>query len=274
MTPGTIRTGVGGWTYEPWRDNFYPADLPKARELDYAVNHLGTIEINGTFYRTQTPATYAKWRDAAPEGFVYAVKALQYCVAKKKLAEAEESIGRFLSSGLSELGDRLGPILWQFRETRQFDPDDIAAFMAMLPARIDGVRTRHVVEVRHESFACPEFVALARRHGVGIVVAAHDKHPMIADPTADFMYARLMQSQEDVPTGYGPDELDRWAGIARMWSEGQCPAELTYVTDGDVTGENAADGSARDVFIYFISGAKLRNPAAAMALADRLANPA
>ncbi len=264
MTQGAIRTGIGGWTYEPWRGTFYPADLPQAKEPDYAVRHLRTIEINGTFYRTQTPATFAKWRDAAPEGFVYAVKALRYCVAKKKLAEAEESIGRFLGSGLSELGDRLGPILWQFRDTRRFDADDIAAFFALLPGAIDGVKARHVVEARHESFACAEFVALARKHDVGIVVADHETHPQIADPTADFVYARLMRTREDVPTGYDAAELDRWAEIATAWARGERPEGLNYVTD------QPAEGKARDVFVYFIAGAKVRNPAAAMALAERV----
>lgn len=262
---GTIRTGIGGWTFEPWRGTFYPADLPKAKEADYAVSHLGTIEINGTFYRTQTPATFAKWRDAAPGGFVYAVKALQYCVAKKKLAEAEDSIGRFLGSGLTELGDKLGPILWQFRETRKFDAEDIAAFLSLLPAKIDGLPIRHVLEVRHESFACAEFVELARKQGVGIVIADHEKHPQIADLTADFVYARLMRTEEDIVTGYDGAGLDRWAGIAKAWSSGEQPEGLSYVT-----GMPAAK-TPRDVFVYFISGAKVRNPAAAMALAERLA---
>jgi len=261
---GTIRTGIGGWTFEPWRGVFYPADLPKAKELDYAVRHLSTIEINGTFYRTQSPSTFAKWREAAPDGFVYAVKALQYTVAKKKLAEAEDSIGRFLASGLSELGDKFGPILWQFRETRKFDPDDMAAFLAMLPAKIDGVSARHVLEVRHESFACAEFVELVRKHQAAIVIADHEKHPQIADLTADFVYARLMRSQEDVPTGYDAADLDRWAGVTKDWAAGQQPGGLNYVTG------TPADKKPRDVFAYFISGAKERNPAAAMALAERI----
>ncbi|MBN8817771.1 MAG: DUF72 domain-containing protein [Sphingomonas sp.] len=259
-----IRTGIGGWTYEPWRGTFYPADLPKAKEADYAVRHLGTIEINGTFYRTQTPATYAKWRDAAPDGFVYAVKALQYCVAKKKLAEAGESIGKFLASGLSELGDKMGPILWQFREHRQFDAEDIAAFLAMLPTAIDGVPARHVLEVRHESFACPEFVALLRKHEAAVVVADHETHPQIADLTADFVYARLMRSQMSEPAGYDDAGLARWAGIAKGWANGQRPEGLRYVTD------TPTDGTPRDVFAYFIAGAKERNPAAAIALAEQV----
>ncbi len=264
MTTGTIRTGIGGWTYEPWRGAFYPENLPKTKEQDFAVNHLQTIEINGTFYRTQTPATYAKWRDTAPNGFVYAVKALQYCVAKKKLAEADESIARFLGSGLTELGDKLGPILWQFRDTRKFDADDIAAFLALLPVKIDGVPVRHAIEARHESFACPEFVDLARKHGAAIVVADHIERPMIADPTADFIYARLMSSEMSERDGYDAKALDRWADVARQWAKGERPDDLTYVTDAP------ADKKPRDVFAYFISGAKVRNPAAAMALAKRL----
>ncbi len=261
---GKIRTGIGGWTFEEWRGPFYPDDLPKAKEIDYAVNHLGTIEINGTYYRTQTPATFAKWREAAPAGFVYGVKALRYTVMKKKLADAEESIGKFLNSGVSELGDKLGAISWQFMETRKFDPDDIAAFLAMLPDRLDGVGLRHVLEVRNETFACAEFVELARKHNVAIVVAEHEKFPMIADQTADFVYARLMQSREEISTGYDEAGLDRWAEIAKSWAKGETPEGLTYVTDAP------ADGKARDVFAYFISGAKVRNPAAAMALAERL----
>ena len=262
---GTIRTGIGGWTFEPWRGTFYPETLPKAKELGYAVNHLTTIEINGTYYRTQTPRTFAGWRAAAPEGFIYAVKALRYAVMKKKLAEAEDTIQRFLASGLSELGDRLGPILWQFMETRRFDPDDMAAFMAMLPAAIDGVPMRHVVEVRHESFACAEFVDLARKHKVGIVVADHPEHPMIADLTADFVYARLMQGREDIPTGYDEAGLSRWANIAKDWAKGHRPEGLTYVTDAP------ADNKPRVVFAYFISAAIVRAPQAAMALAERCA---
>ena len=261
---GTIRTGIGGWTFEPWRGTFYPADLPKAKELDFAAQHLRTIEINGTFYRTQSPGTFARWRDAAPEGFVYAVKALQYAVAKKKLAEAEDSIARFLASGLTELGDKLGPILWQFRETRKFDPEDITAFLAMLPASIDGVTVRHVLEVRHESFACAQFVEMARKQGVGIVIADHETHPQIADLTADFVYARLMRSQEDVPKGYDAAGLDHWTEIARGWASGAQPEGLTYVTDAP------AEKRPRDAFVYFIAGAKVRNPAAAMALAERV----
>lgn len=261
---GTIRTGIGGWTFEPWRGPFYPADLPKSKELDYAVRHLGTIEINGTYYRTQSPATFAKWRAAAPEGFVYAVKALRYAVMKKRLAEAEESITRFLHSGLTELGDTLGPILWQFMETRHFDADDIAAFFAMLPDRLDGVALRHAVEVRHESFACPGFVQLARKSGIGIVVADHPSHPLIADLTADFVYARLMRSEEDNATGYDPAGLDHWAGIARQWAQGHQPADLPTLAA-------PAEEQPRDVFAYFISGAKVRNPAAAMAMAELIA---
>lgn len=263
MNIGVIRTGIGGWTFEPWRGSFYPADLPKTRELNYAAKQLRTIEINGTFYRTQTPRTFAKWREAVPEGFVFSVKALRYTVMKKKLAEAADSIDRFLHSGLTELGDALGPILWQFMETRRFDPEDIAAFLEMLPATLDGVPLRHALEVRHESFACRDFVDLARKHGVAIVVADHPSHPQIADLTGSFVYARLMQTREEVATGYDDAQLDRWADIAGNWAKGERPNGLDYVSDAP------ADGQPRDVFAYFIAGAKARNPAAAMALAER-----
>ena len=161
---GEIRVGIGGWTFEPWRGSFYPKGLAHAKELAYASSKLTTIEINGTLYRTQTPATFAKWRKEVPDGFVFSVKGPRYVVQKRVLAEAGESLGFFLKSGITELGDRLGPILWQFAPTKKFDAADFAAFLAMLPAKLDGLRLRHAVEVRHPSFATPQFIALLRQH--------------------------------------------------------------------------------------------------------------
>ena len=261
---GAIRTGIGGWIFEPWRGAFYPDGLRQADELKYAAAHLGTIEINATYYRLQKPESFAKWRDAAPAGFRFAVKASRYCTNRKVLAEGEDSVARFLGQGLVELGEKLGPILWQFAPTKRFEPEDFAAFLDLLPAEHGGVALRHALEVRHESFVCAEFVELARRHGVAIVYADHPEYPAIADLTADFVYARLQQSREAVATGYDADALDEWARVARSWAKGHAPEGLDYVC----AKEPPADG--REVFVYFISGAKVRNPAAAMALAERV----
>lgn len=242
---GAIRTGIGGWTFAPWRGIFYPEELPHARELDHAASRLGTIEINGTYYRTQSPASFAKWRRSVPDGFVFSVKATRYAVMKKRLAEAGESVERFIGSGIAELGPALGPILWQMLPTRRFEP------------------LRHAVEVRHQSFACADFVEIARRHGVAIVVADHADYPLIADATADFMYSRLMRGRDDIVTGYDEAGLDRWAGIARDWAAGRDPG-LPLLAE-------PAPSRPRDVFAYVIHEGKVRAPAAAMALAERVA---
>lgn len=265
---GAIRIGVGGWTYEPWRDGvFFPKGLSHAKELEYAARQLSSIEINGTYYRTQTPATFAKWAGQTPDRFVFSVKALRYTTNRKVLSEAGESVGKFLGSGLVELGDKLGPILWQFAPTKRFEPQDFGGFLALLPQSQDGVRLRHALEVRHDSFRDPAFVELARRYGAAIVFAHSDKYPAIADLTADFVYARLESTREAVETGYTAEELDRWAQVARGWSRGEAPDGLDYAAG------SKGDGHARDAFVYMISGAKVRAPAAAMALIARLETP-
>ncbi|HUK11213.1 MAG TPA: DUF72 domain-containing protein [Stellaceae bacterium] len=243
---GKIHIGVGGWTYEPWRGVFYPKGLSRARELEFASRRLTSIEINGTYYSTFKPASWAKWRDETPPGFVFSVKASRYCTNRRELATAGESIGRFIGQGLSELRDRLGPVNWQFMGSKKFDAEDLDAFLKLLPREISGLPLRHAIEVRHASFASERFYELARRHNAAIVFADDDDFPGIDEPTADFTYARLMRTQEDIETGYGAADLDRWAARARAWS------------------------SRGDVFVYFISGAKLRAPAAAMALIERL----
>ena len=259
-----IHVGIGGWTYEPWRGSFYPPGLPHARELEYAGQQLTAIEINATYYGLQKPASFEKWAAATPPGFVFSVKASRYCTNRRVLAEAGEAVEKFLGQGLTRLEDKLGPILWQFMPTKRFDQADFAAFLALLPDSRDGVTLRHAVEVRHESFRDPAFVALARDHGVAIVFADHAEYPAIADPTADFMYARLQQSREDEPAGYGDGALDRWAAIARAWEKGERPPTLDYLTP---PGEDVA---SRDVYLFIISGAKVRAPAAAKALIERL----
>jgi uncharacterized protein YecE (DUF72 family) len=261
--PGTIRVGVGGWTFDPWEGTFYPAKLAKARQLHYAASALTTIEINGTYYRTQTAATFAKWAADTPAGFVFALKALRFTTSRRVLAEAGESVGKFLASGLTELGPKLGPILWQFAPTKKFEPDDFAAFLDLLSPVVDGVRLRHAVEPRHISFRDPAFVELCRARGIAVVYARSPDYPEIADQTADFVYARLQQSREEEALGYPPEELDRWAEVCRSWARGEAPDGLDYV--------GAPQPSvARDVFCYFISGAKVRNPQAAMALIERV----
>lgn len=262
--PGPIRVGIGGWTYEPWRGAFYPDKWPHKRELEYASRHVTAIEINGTYYSTFKPASFAGWRDTAPDGFVFAVKASRFCTNRKVLAEAGESIARFCGQGLVELGDKLGPILWQFMATKAFDADDFGAFLRLLPGRQDGVALRHAVQVRHESFGCAEFVAMARAAGVALVHADSADYPAIADVTGPFVYARLEQAEDSIETGYAPAALDRWADAARTWAAGGQPAGLPYV------GEGAPANEPRETFVFFINGAKVRAPGGARALIERL----
>ena len=244
-----IRVGVGGWTYEPWRNNFYPEGLAQGRELEYASRKLTAIEVNGTYYSTFKPATFAKWRGETPEGFMFSLKANRFATNRKLLATAGESIERFVGSGIGELGDKLGPIVWQFMPTKQFDAGDFEAFLALLPKAVNGRALRHALDVRHESFDTPEFLTLARKYGCVAVHTDSDKFPAIVDAQAPFAYIRLMRSEAALPTGYPETMLDQWAKGARAWAVGD---------------------SQRDVFVYFINGAKERAPAAAMALLDRL----
>ena len=259
----SIKVGVGGWTFEPWRGVFFPDKHAQARELEYASRQLTSIEVNGTFYSTMKPATFRKWAEETPDDFVFSLKASRYAVNRKLLATAGESIERFVTSGISELKSKLGPILWQFAGTKKFEPDDFAAFLDLLPTNVDGLPLRHVVEPRHESFRVPEFIELARAKKVAVVFAESDDYPMIPDLTADFVYARLQCSVEDVETGYDAKALDRWAEVAKSWAKGGAPEGFPYVHPAQ------PEASARDVFVYFISGAKVRNPAAAMALIER-----
>jgi len=263
---GTIRVGVGGWTYAPWRGVFYPKGLAHARELAYASRHLTSIEVNGTFYRTQTPATFAKWAREVPDGFVFSLKGPRYAVNRRVLAEAGDSIARFLDSGPLALGDRLGPILWQFAPTKKFDEADFGAFLELLPPKLDGKTLRHVVEVRHASFCTPAFVALLRRFSVPAVYAEHATYPAIADVTGDFVYARLQKGKDSVKTGYPPKALEAWAKRAKTWAAGGAPADLACIGPAP-----RAAKRPRDVFLYVIHEGKLRAPAAAEALIERLA---
>ena len=259
-----IRIGVGGWTYEPWRGVFYPADLVQKRELEYASGKLTSIEINGTYYGSQKPETFAKWHDETPDDFVFSLKGPRFTTNRRVLSEAGTSIERFLSSGITELKNKLGPINWQFMPTKQFDPDDFEGFLKLLPDRVDGRPIRHAIEVRHDSFKTPAFVALARQYHVAIVLSADSSYPQIADLTAPFVYARVMGTTEAEAAGYAPAALDAWVKRVRALATGKVPDDL------ETMGDRPGKATDRDVFLYVISGFKARNPAAAMAMIDRL----
>lgn len=257
-----IKIGIGGWTFEPWRGPFYPGGLPQARELSYAAERLTAIEVNGTFYGSQKPSTFRKWADETPDDFIFSLKAPRFATNRRVLAEAGPSIEKFVESGIGELKSKLGPILWQFAGTKKYDPEDFAAFVKLLPEKADGITLRHALEVRHDSFKTPEFVELARKHGAAIVYAHSADYPAIADPTADFVYARLQQSREDEKTGYSAKEIAAWAKRAETWEAGGVPDDLELLT-------KAPAKKKRDCFVFFIAGAKVRNPAAAMAMIEK-----
>ncbi|MGE0005745.1 MAG: DUF72 domain-containing protein [Parvibaculaceae bacterium] len=262
---GSIRVGIGGWTFEPWRGTFYPKGLAQKRELDYASRHLTSIEVNGTYYGSQKPESFARWHDETPEGFVFSLKGTRFSTNRRILAEAGPSVERFVNSGILELKDKLGPINWQFLPTKQFDPKDFEAFLRLLPASLAGRALRHVVEVRHPSFRSPDFIAMLREYKVAVVLTDKESFPEIPDATASFVYARLQRASEKIDTGYAPKALDEWAHRAKSWATGGAPVDLKPVGDA----EKKPPGS-RDVFIYMINGFKPRAPAAAMALIEKL----
>jgi uncharacterized protein YecE (DUF72 family) len=262
---GNIYIGVGGWTFEPWRGVFYPEGLPHAQELAYASQHLTSIEINGTFYRTQTPATFRKWKAETPDGFMFSVKGPRYVVQRGVLGEAGDSIKRFFDSGVLELGDRLGPLLWQFAPTKKFDEADVGAFLDLLPRQVGGRKIRHVIEVRHPSFLMPAFTALLRKFDVPVVFAEHATYPALADVTGDFVYARLQKGEDAIKTAYPPKALDQWAQRLRTWAGGRVPDDLPRVEK-----DRGIAAKPRDVFAYVIHEGKIRAPAAAMALIERV----
>ena len=256
---------MGGWIYTPWRDNFYPARWPQSRELEYASRALDTIEINSTWYKAQLPATYAKWREQTPDGFVFSLKAPRYITHRKRLAEAGKTVASFIGGGLAELGDRLGPINWQLPPGKAFDADDLSRFLDLLPRNLDGRRLRHAFEVRHPSFHCPEYIALARQQDVATVFTDSEQAPSFADLSSDFVYLRLKGSLAAIDTGYSADALDHWAARAHRWAQGSEPDDLPRVEPRILPQQQP-----RDVYVYFIGAAKERNPAAALSLRSRL----
>ncbi len=261
-TTGKIHIGIGGWVFEPWRGTFYPDGLAQKRELEYAAGKLTSIEINGTYYGSQKPESFARWREETPDDFVFALKGSRFGTNRRVLAEAGPSVEKFLTSGLTELRHKLGPINWQFMPTKKFDPEDFEAFLKLLPKELDGIALRHAVEVRHDSFRSPDFIALLRSYGVAAITSADADYTQIADVTAPFVYARIMGTREAEPKGYPEAGLSRWAKAARDWAEGGVPEGLDTVAP-------AAARQKRDVFLYVISGDKVRNPAAAMELVAR-----
>jgi uncharacterized protein YecE (DUF72 family) len=263
-TAGRVRCGVGGWTYAPWRGLFYPKKLSQAKELGYAAAHLTSIEINGTFYGSQKPASFRKWAAEVPEDFVFALKGPRFATNRRVLAEAGDSVKRFYDSGVLELGDHLGPVLWQFAPTKKFDEADFGKFLELLPRELERRALRHVVEVRHDSFCTPAFIALLRRFNTPVVFSEHATYPAIADITGDFVYARLQKGKDRLKTGYPPPALDAWAKRLAAWAKGSEPADLPRID------RTKATKQPRDVFAYVIHEGKKRAPAAAMALIERL----
>ena len=260
-----IHVGMGGWVFEPWRGVFYPEGLTQKRELEFASRRVTAIEINSTYYSTQKPSTFARWASETPEGFVFTLKGSRFVTNRRELATAGESIKRYVEQGISELGSRLGPIFWEFANTKKFDAADFEAFLELLPKQVDGAALRHAVEVRHDSFRTPEFVALLRKHETPVIYADHATYPAIPDITGDFVYARLQTGADDVATAYPPDALDAWARRLESWAEGAAPADLELVDT-----HAQPERTPREVFAFIIHEGKVRAPAAAEAIIARL----
>ncbi len=255
-----IRVGIGGWTYEPWRETFYPAKLPAARELGHASRQVTAIEVNGTYYSTMTAKSFERWFAETPDDFIFSLKANRFATNRRVLAEAGESIARFIGSGVARLEHKLGPVLWQFAPTKKFDPADFEAFLKLLPADVEGRPLRHVLDVRNDSFMVPEFLQMARQYRAAVVFTDSPDYPSFANLTTDFVYLRLMNAKSELPTGYPPEVLASFARCAQAWADGGEPSGLPLVA-----GDAGPPASApRDVFMFMINGAKERAPAAAM----------
>ena len=287
--PGTIRIGISGWRYEPWRGAFYPPGLAQDDELAYASRHLSTIEINGSFYSLQRPEYYQAWHDETPDGFVFSVKGGRYITHMRRLRDIERPLANFFASGIANLGGKLGPFLWQFPPNFRYDEERLRAFFELLPrdtlaaaalarrrdAKLAGRARlaygpqrplRHAIEVRHRSFETPAFVALLREQRIALVVAdTAGKWPYAEDLTADFVYARLHGDKELYVSGYTPAALERWAARLRAWAEGRQVDDARLLAP-----ETSARVVPRDVYVYFDNDIKVKAPRDAMRLASLL----
>lgn len=285
---GIVRIGISGWTYAPWRGVFYPQGLTQKRELHYASRHFPSIEINGTFYGLQKPDAFASWREATPDGFIFAVKGSRYITHLKRLRDIKTPLANFMASGLLRLGPKLGPILWQFPPRMKFDAELFNRFLALLPKDTDEATKlakqhddrlngrdwlesdvkqplRHALEIRHDSFCTKEFVDLLREHRVGLVCADTVEWPLLMDVTADFVYCRLHGSEQLYVSGYDDAALDVWAKRIAAWAGGREPADANRILP---PGKTSAKG--RDVYVYFDNDVKVRAPKDARSLAERL----
>jgi uncharacterized protein YecE (DUF72 family) len=285
---GRAWVGISGWSYDGWIGDFYPEDLPKKRQLEYASRHFNSLEINGSFYSLQRPETYRDWYDRTPNGFLFAVKGSRFITHNKKLGNAETPLANFFASGVLRLEEKLGPFLWQVPENLRFDEGRVDGFLRLLPRdteaasrlarkhddRVKGRsslkadrrrRLRHAVEVRHESWLCDEFVGLARRHGVAIAFADSGSWPYVEELTAGFVYLRLHGSPETYASNYGDARLDRYAERIRAWMGGGEPEDAERITD-----RRPPRRKTRDVYVYFDNDGRGRAPWNVLALAERL----
>lgn len=285
---GTIRIGISGWTYAPWRGVFYPKGLPQKRELSYAAESFASVEINGTFYGLQKPQAFRRWREETPDDFVFSIKGSRYITHMLKLKEVETPLANFFASGVLALGPKLGPLLWQFPARMKFDHDRFARFLDLLPrtsgdaatlarkhdARLEGralteseadLPLRHAFEIRSTSFCTPAFVDLLKAHNAALVVADTVEWPLVMDMTADFVYCRLHGSEVLYTSGYDDAALDLWAERVKAWAKGGEPKDAKRIAG---PAPKAAKG--RDVFVYFDNDAKVRAPFDAQGLVRRV----
>ncbi|HZT18435.1 MAG TPA: DUF72 domain-containing protein [Dongiaceae bacterium] len=280
--------GISGWSYKGWRGKFYPKDLPGREQLAYAARCFNSIEINTTFYGQQRPESFARWMEATPKGFVFAVKGPRYVTHVRRLKDAETPLANFFASGVLQLGSKLGAILWQLPPNFRFEAERLTAFLKLLPRDAEAARRlalhheprlagrvwlrrpahrrlRHALEVRHESFVTPELVKILRAHGVGLVCADAVAWPMLMDLTADFVYCRLHGSEELYASGYDERALRRWAARIEAWSRGGEPEDAKRAIDAA-----GPHRRSRDVFVYFDNDRKVRAPADARRLMEIL----
>lgn len=284
-----LRIGISGWNYPKWRGKFFPKGLPQKRELQYASEQLNSIEVNGTFYSMQRPSSFKAWHDQTDDDFVFSLKGSRYITHMRRLKDVQTPLANFFASGPLRLGNKLGPILWQFPQRLSWDPERFEGFIEMLPRdteqaaalahkhdgrlkeraymRVDTNRpVRHAFEVRSESFLNDDFLNLLRRHNMAWVIAdAAKRWPYFEQLTADFVYIRLHGAKELYTSGYGDDELAAWADRIRTWLDGREPADAVKFSD-----VSPRKRSSRDVYVYFDNDVKVYAPFNAMRLSEIL----